>query len=91
MFFAVSAVGFFCIGSIIQGVYQYLTLQGDLQNAGDRVEILRQKKEKLEMEKNALGRLDQVEKVAREQYNMVKPNEIPVFIVEEKENKSEDK
>jgi len=83
MGFLIGAFGILCVGMISRQAYWYLSLQNELTQTSSRVEILRQKKQKLQAEKDALGKLEQVERVARDQYNMVKPNEIPVFIVEE--------
>lgn len=78
------AFGILCVGMISRQAYRYISLRDELTQTGSRVELLRQKKQKLLTEKEKLGKLEQVEKVARDQYNMVKPNELPVFIVEEK-------
>lgn len=83
MGYLIGALGVLCVGMISRQAYWYMSLQNELTQTSSRVEILRQKKQKLQAEKDALSKLEQVERVARDQYNMVKPNEIPVFIVEE--------
>lgn len=83
MGYLIVALGILCVGMISRQAYWYLSLKNELTQTSSRVEILQQKKQKLQAEKEALGKLEQVERVARDQYNMVKPNEIPVFIVGE--------
>ncbi len=80
--YVIGFVGFLCAGMVARQAYWYCCLKGDLRETGNRVELLKQQKEKLSDEKNALERLDYVEKVARDKYNMVKKNEVPVFVVE---------
>ncbi len=50
------------------------------------MEELRKQKAALEEEKKNLGDIKYVEKIAREEHNMVGKNEIPIFIVEEKQD-----
>ena len=50
-----------------------------------------EKQRKLEAEKKRLDDLKYIEKLAREDHNMVGKDEVPLFIVDEKENKDSDK
>lgn len=85
--YVISFVGFLCVGMVARQMYWYYCLKDELCATGNRVELLKQQKQKLADEKAALERLDYVEKVARDNYNMVKKNEVPVFVVDEKERK----
>lgn len=80
--YAISFVGILCIGMVVRQMYWYCCLKGELRETGNRVELLKRQKQKLSEEKNALEKLDYVEKVARDNYNMVKKNEVPVFVVD---------
>ena len=55
-----------------------------------KVKALEQEKAALEQEKENLGDIKYIEKIAREDQNMVKKNEIPLFIIDDK-NKDKDK
>lgn len=52
--------------------------------AEQRIEALRKEQQALEEEKKRLDDPRYIEKLARENYNMVGKNEVPLFIVEDK-------
>lgn len=52
-----------------------------------RVEQLKQENAQLEQEKVNLSDIHYIEKVARDEHNMVGKNEIPLFMLEEKQEK----
>ena len=56
-----------------------------------RVEELKKDKAELEAEKKRLDDLKYIEKLAREDHNMVGKDEVPLFIVDDKENGAEQK
>ena len=59
----------------------------ELEATTQRVENLKKDKAELEAEKKRLDDLKYIEKLAREDHNMVGKDEVPLFIVDEKENK----
>ena len=64
-----------------QKIYQ---LKQEKAAAQQRIEELNAQKENLEMERKKLDDPKYLEKLAREDYNMVGKNEVPLFIVDEK-------
>ena len=50
-----------------------------------KVKALAKEKADLEQEKENLGDIKYIEKIAREDQNMVKKNEIPLFIIDDKD------
>lgn len=52
-----------------------------------RIEVLQKQKAELEAERKRLDDPRYIEKLAREDYNMVGKNEVPLFIVDEQKNK----
>lgn len=57
-----------------------------------KVKALEEEKAALEKEKASLGDINYIEKIAREDQNMVKKNEIPLFIIDDKDkDKSQSK
>ena len=48
------------------------------------IESLKEEQEKLETERQKLDDLKYIEKLAREEHNMVGKDEVPLFIIEEK-------
>lgn len=63
------------------GIYQ---LKQEQQATQQRIEALQKQKAELEAERKRLDDPKYIEKLAREDYNMVGKNEVPLFIVEEK-------
>lgn len=52
-----------------------------------RIEVLQKQKTELEAERKRLDDPRYIEKLAREDYNMVGKNEVPLFIVDEQKDK----
>ena len=52
-----------------------------------RIEVLKQQKAELEAERKRLDDPRYIEKLAREDYNMVGKDEVPLFIVDEQKDK----
>lgn len=52
-----------------------------------RIEVLQKQKAELEAERKRLDDPRYIEKLAREDYNMVGKNEVPLFIVDEQKDK----
>ena len=59
----------------------------ELEATTQRVENLKKDKADLDAEKKRLDDLKYIEKLAREDHNMVGKDEVPLFIVDDKENK----
>lgn len=71
---------------VVQQGYILYTVRQETKKTEAKVEELRKQKAALEEEKKNLGDIKYVEKIAREEHNMVGKNEIPIFIVEEKQD-----
>lgn len=76
-----------CIGIICKQEYQIYEIQKEKDATAARIEKLNETKQKLETERQNLSDPEYIEKLARDEYNMVKQGEIPVFVVEEKQEK----
>jgi len=70
-----------------QQLYTLYTVRQETIKTEAKVEELKKQKEALEKEKENLGDIKYVEKLAREEHNMVGKNEIPIFIVDDKDKK----
>ena len=56
----------------------------------EKIEKLEQEQANLEQEEKKLEDLKYIEKLAREEHNMVRKGEIPLFIIEDKEKSNTD-
>ncbi len=74
-----------------QQLYTIYTVRQETAKTEAKVEELKKQKEALEKEKENLGDIKYVEKLAREEHNMVGKNEIPIFIVDEDKAKDDTK
>ncbi len=75
-----------CLVGIARQEYNIYQIKQEQARTEERIAALKAKKEALEAERRKLGDLRYVEKLAREDYNMVGKNEVPLFIVDEKKN-----
>lgn len=73
-----------CAVVIGQKEYKIYQLKQEKEITQQRIEELNAKKAKLEAERKKLDDPKYLEKLAREDYNMVGKNEVPLFIVDEK-------
>ena len=64
--------------------YNIYQIKKDQEAIQARIAVLKEKKIALEAEREKLDNLKHIEKLAREDYNMVGKNEVPIFIVEDK-------
>lgn len=71
--------------------YKIYQVNKELEATNQRVEELKKDKAELEAEKKRLYDLKYIEKLAREDHNMVGKDEVPLFIVDDKENGAEQK
>lgn len=74
-------VGVYTIAKQEYGIYQ---LKQEQQATQQRIAELQKQKNELEAERKRLDDPKYIEKLAREDYNMVGKNEVPLFIVEDK-------
>ena len=89
--FYLLVLGVFLIGQAAHHGYQIYQVHKETVRTEQRVEKLKQKTAALEEEKNNLGDLRYIEKVAREELNMVKKDEIPLFMIKDQPAKIEKK
>ena len=80
-----------CLGIVIQQEYKIYQLKQEKAATEARIESLNEKQAKLEAERKKLDDPKYLEKLAREDYNMVGKNEVPLFIVDEKKAAQEPK
>lgn len=72
----------FCVADFIKqeiSIYQIKQEQAATQK---RLDALKQQKAELEAERKRLDDPKYIEKLARDDYNMVGPNEVPLFVVD---------
>ncbi len=81
MLSCVFLVGVFFLG---QRVYKIYLLKQEQAAVQLRIDELQKQKKALEQERKLLDDPRYIEKLAREDYNMVGQNEVPLFIIEEK-------
>ena len=64
--------------------YNIYQVNKELEKTQNRIEPLKEEQETLETERQRLDDLKYIEKLAREEHNMVGKDEVPLFIIEEK-------
>jgi cell division protein FtsL len=80
-----------CLGIIAQQEYKIYQLKQEKAATEARIDALTEKHANLEAERKKLDDPKYLEKLAREDYNMVGKNEVPLFIVDEKKADKEPK
>ncbi len=80
-----------CLGIIAQQEYKIYQLKQEKAATEARIDALTEKHANLEAERKKLDDPKYLEKLAREDYNMVGKNEVPLFIVDEKKASKEPK
>lgn len=73
-----------CLAIVGRQEYEIYCLKKEKAATQSRIEALNSDKAKLEVERKMLDDPKYLEKLAREDYNMVGKNEVPLFIVDEK-------
>lgn len=73
-----------CLSVIAMKEYDIYQIRQEQTATEQRIAALKQQKAKLEAERKLLDDPRYIEKLAREDYNMVGKNEVPLFIVDEK-------
>ena len=77
-------VVFICIAIVVRQEYKIYQLKQEKAATEERINALNAKQAQLEEERKRLDDPKYLEKLAREDYNMVGKNEVPLFIVDEK-------
>ena len=80
-----------CLGIIAQQEYKIYQLKQEKAATEARIDALTEKHANLKAERKKLDDPKYLEKLAREDYNMVGKNEVPLFIVDEKKAAKEPK
>ena len=80
-----------CLGIVAQQEYKIYQLKQEKAATEARIDALSEKHANLEAERKKLDDPKYLEKLAREDYNMVGKNEVPLFIVDEKKAAKEPK
>ena len=73
-----------CLGIIGMKEYDIYQIRQEQTATEQRIAVLKKQKAELEAERKRLDDPRYIEKLAREDYNMVGKNEVPLFIVDEK-------
>ncbi len=73
-----------CLCIIGKQEYSIYLIKEEQAATEQRIAVLKQQKAELEAERKRLDDPRYIEKLAREDYNMVGKNEVPLFIVDEK-------
>ena len=73
-----------CIAIVVRQEYKIYQLKQEKAATEERINALNAKQAQLEEERKRLDDPKYLEKLAREDYNMVGKNEVPLFIVDEK-------
>lgn len=87
--FIIGALCCVCLAAVGRQAYRLYELKVETDAIQKRIEVLRKEKQRLEEEQAKLHTHEYVEKIARDEYNMVGKNEMPVFVVEEEKSKRE--
>lgn len=86
-----AAVVLTCLVIIAKQEYKIYQLKQEKAATQERIDQLHADKLRLEEERKKLDDPKYLEKLAREDYNMVGKNEVPLFIVDEKQAAEEPK
>lgn len=74
-----------CLGVLGRQEYKICQINKEMSATQQRVDELKKVQAELEAERKRLDDLKYIEKLAREDHNMVGKNEVPLFIVDEQE------
>lgn len=77
-------VSFLCLAAVCRQGYSVYQIKREQQAAELRITRLREQQQALEAERSSLEDPRYIEKLARENYNMVGKDEVPIFVVEDK-------
>lgn len=79
-----AAIVLVCLVIVARQEYKIYQLKQEKAATQERIDALNEKKLQMEAERKKLDDPKYLEKLAREDYNMVGKNEVPLFIVDEK-------
>lgn len=71
-----------CVGTIINQEIKIYQIKQEQAATQKRLEALEKQKASLEKERKLLDDPKHIERIARDDYNMVGPNEVPLFVVD---------
>lgn len=74
-----------CLGVLGRQEYKIYQINKEMSATQQRVDELKKVQAELEAERKRFDDLKYIEKLAREDHNMVGKNEVPLFIVDEQE------
>lgn len=80
-----------CAGIVLKQEYEIYQIEQEKKATMERIDKLRKTQAELEQEKKNLGDPAYIEKLARDEYNMVKENEVPVFILDNSQQQEAEK
>lgn len=80
-----------CAGIVLKQEYEIYQIEQGKKATMERINRLQKTQSELEQEKKNLSDPDYIEKLARDEYNMVKQNEVPVFILDKKHQQETEK
>ncbi|MDD4320663.1 MAG: septum formation initiator family protein [Acidaminococcaceae bacterium] len=75
---------------VAQQGYTIYVVNKETARTQEKIKQLEKEQKQLEQEEKNLGDLKYIEKLAREEHNMVRKGEIPLFIIEDKEKSTAD-
>lgn len=78
------AIGVCFLLALAHKEYRIYKVNNELEKTQQRIESLKKEQEELKLERQRLDDLNYIEKLAREEHNMVGKDEVPLFIIEEK-------
>lgn len=64
--------------------YRIYKVNKEVEKTQQRIELLKKEQDELKIERQRLDDLNYIEKLAREEHNMVGKDEVPLFIIDEK-------
>lgn len=71
--------------------YKIYEIQKEEERTNARIEALQQEQAELEAERKRLADPQYIEKLAREEHNMIGKDEVPLFIIKEEDKDTEKK
>lgn len=78
-----------CLSVLGRQEYKIYQINKEMSETQQRVDDLKKVQAELEAERKRLDDLKYIEKLAREDHNMVGKNEVPLFIVDEQDKQAE--
>lgn len=73
-----------CLGVIFRQEYRIYKIKKEQELVKQNIQTLQEEQNQMQQERRLLEDSRYIEKIAREEYNMVGKDEVPLFIVDEK-------